>query len=421
MPADHREGRMPMPPVPAASDRTKVWPLEGVPAIPLSPGRLIRPMIPLRHNIAHLSPYVPGRQPTGDQVIKLNTNENPCPPSSAVMDAIAAVTPEMLRRYPQADAAVFRQAAAELHGLQAEQVIATNGGDELLRLAITALCRPRADNQSGTAAASKVGEKAPGGIVTTCPTYALYSVLAEIQDTPVSTIDLEPDFSWPADMVDRITRSNATLALLVNPHAPSGLLRPIECIRDIARAFSGVVLVDEAYVDFASEDGLELVRQPAGLENVLLLRSLSKGYSLAGLRFGYGLGSVELIAALHKVRDSYNVDVIAQHAAIAALKDQKSARSSWQLVCRQREWLRQELEQRGIPTLPSESNFLLAEFANPAEAESLLRELERNRILVRYFREPRLDHRLRITVGNPEQNEALLRVIDTGAWKGASS
>ncbi len=353
-----------------------------------------------RENIRRLEAYVPGEQPRAAEVVKLNTNENPYPPPPPVLEAIAAVDAEALRRYPSPTATRFREVAAALHRVHPEQVIATNGGDELLRLAVTVFCDPR-------------GPRRGGGMGETQPTYSLYDVLAGIQDTPVTRVPLEDDWSIPADFTARLNEAGCRLAMVVNPHAPSGRLEPIATLRKIAQTFRGVLLIDEAYVDFADADALELVREGSGLDNVLVLRSLSKGYALAGLRFGYGIGHADLIAALNKARDSYPTDVLAQAAAVAALEHRDQAAQTWRAVRDQRQSLADRLRALGFTVPPSQSNFLLAT-APPGgpTARSLYQSLKQRGILVRYFDQDRLRDKLRITVGTPEQNETLLAALD---------
>jgi len=355
-----------------------------------------------RDNIKRLRPYTPGEQPGDGAVIKLNTNENPYPPAAAVLEAIRAVTPDSLRRYPPPRADAFRQVAAKVHGVTAEQVIATNGGDELLRMAVTAFCDP-AHGAANFA----------GGLGVAEPSYSLYDVLAAIHDTPVVRIALEADWSIPADFAARLNHAGCRLALLVNPHAPSGVATPVAHLERIAREFRGVLLIDEAYVDFADADVLPLLDPARKLTNVLLLRTLSKGYSLAGLRFGYGLGSAPLIATLHKVRDSYNTDIVAQTAAAAALRHRTEAQQTWHAVVAERARLAAELHQRGLATPPSQSNFLLATCPRGRPSAPMIYEaLKARGILVRYFDQDRLRDKLRITVGSPPQNDALLAALD---------
>jgi histidinol-phosphate aminotransferase len=242
------------------------------------------------------------------------------------------------------------------------------------------------------------------------PSYSLYPVLAAIHDTPIVRVPLCDDFSLPSDFAEQLNAAACGLALIVNPHAPSGRLAGLDQLESIARAFRGVLLIDEAYVDFATGDALPLVRQ--GLPNVLLLRTLSKGYSLAGLRFGYGLGHPDLIAALDKVRDSYNTDVLAQAAAVAAIEHRAQAAETWKRVIAERGRLTQALINLGFSVLPSQSNFVLATppATGPA-AGDLYQSLKERCIFVRYFDQDRLRDKLRITVGTPEQNDALLAAL----------
>lgn len=358
-----------------------------------------------RDNIQSLSPYVPGEQPRTDKLLKLNTNENPYPPAKAVLDAVAAVDGDSLRRYPPPMAQPFRDAAANAHGLDPDQVIATNGGDELLRLAITVFCDPAGSERTG-------GVGGTGGMGETSPTYSLYDVLARIHDTPIVRVPLEEDWSIPDRFAEQLNDAGCRLAMVVNPHAPSGRFEPIERLRKIAQTFTGVLLIDEAYVDFAKEDALDLVRRPNGLDNVLLLRTMSKGYSLAGLRFGYGLGHPGLIRALDKARDSYNTDILAQAAAVAALASRDQAKTACAKVIQERQRVGDRLAKLGWRIAPSESNFLLAKPAKSGpSAKDIHESLKRAGIFVRYFDQDRLRDKLRITIGTPEQNDQLLQAL----------
>lgn len=356
-----------------------------------------------RDNIQRLDPYAPGEQLDTTKVIKLNTNENPYPPSPRVMAAIAAVPAERLRVYPPPLAQEFRAAAARLHGVEPSQVIATNGGDELLRLIVTVFCEP-----SGQAGGSTSGG---GGVGTTTPSYSLYPVLAAIHDTPIVHVMRDENFDSPGDVAEQWNAAGCRVGFVVNPHAPTGKLESVQTLRAIAAKFEGVLVVDEAYVDFAERDALDLVREH--LANVILLRSMSKGYGLAGLRFGYGLGHIDLIAALDKARDSYNTDILSQAAATAALEDQDYARETWAKVIEQRSRLTDALRQRGWAVIDSHSNFVLS--TPPPDkhsAEAIYAALKQRGILVRYFNHPRLDDKLRITVGTEAQVTRLLEELD---------
>jgi histidinol-phosphate aminotransferase len=339
-----------------------------------------------RANIEMLDGYVPGEQPTEPGVVKLNTNENPYPPSPRVMEAIAAVSAEQLRRYPPPLGNAFRQAAAEVFGLKPEMIICGNGMDELLNLTVRALSGPEAK------------------LVYPTPTYTLYAVLAAIQASMVAEVPYGPHYELP---FDGLVAAGGRVTYLCNPNSPSGTWFPPDRVAELARKVRGVLVVDEAYVDFADANCMSLVNDHP---NVLVLRTLSKGYSLAGLRFGYGVGQPHLIEGLMKVKDSYNVDAISIPAAAAAIRDQEYARRNWERVRAERRRLTAELTKLGFDVLPSQSNFLLAAIARPS-AESLYQSLKARKILIRYFKQPRLSDSLRITIGAPEQNDLLLQAL----------
>ncbi len=330
--------------------------------------------------------YVPGEQPTDLSVIKLNTNENPYAPSPKVMEAIAAITPEQLRRYPDPVANRVRDAAARVYGVAREQVICGNGMDEILNMTVRAYSGPEA------------------ALVYPVPTYTLYAVLAGVQASQVREVPFAPDYALP---VDALVAARGSVTYVANPNSPTGTFVEIDELGALADRLEGVLCVDEAYVDFARDNA---VRLATSRRNVLVMRTLSKGYSLAGLRFGFAIGHRDLIAGLMKVKDSYNVDALAIAAAAAALDDQEYTRRTRQQVIAERLRLIAGLEAMGVSCLPSESNFL---FARPSKrgAAELYESLKARKILIRYFRSPGLDDRLRITVGTPEQNGALLGAL----------
>lgn len=346
-----------------------------------------------RDNIRQMQGYKSGEQPENADTVKLNTNENPWPPAPAVGEAIRHFDAGQLRRYPQPTADRFRRLAADLHQVHPENIIATRGGDELLRLVITTFVDPYQ----------------PIGM--TEPTYSLYPVLAQIQDCPVVKVPLGDEWSLPDDFAHRMNKAGVKLSLLVNPHAPSGSLLGMEAIRKLARDIDSVLLIDEAYVDFVDPDvaydSASLVEE---FDNLIVLRTLSKGYSLAGLRFGYGIGAESLIRPmLEKTRDSYNLDAISQRIAEAALEHRDHAAWSWKQVRTERERLRSALTALGLTVPESQANFLLATVykAGPS-ANDLYEYLKEHGVLVRYFDQPGLADKLRITVGTPEDNEQLI-------------
>jgi len=349
-----------------------------------------------RENISKMAGYSYGEQPEDASVIKLNTNENPYPASPAVQQALSAINADGLRRYPNALASGFREAAANLHGVGIDNIIATRGGDELLRLLFSTFANP-------------------GDIIAmTEPTYSLYPVLAQIQDARILALPLDADWLLPADFAEAANSVKAKMTFVVNPHAPSGKLISSDQIRHLAASLNSILLIDEAYVDFVDPihnyGCLDLVKDH---ENVIFLRSLSKGYGLAGLRFGYGIGHSSLIKPmLTKTRDSYNLDAISQQLATAAIIDQPYARKTWEAVRTSRTSLAASLAKRGFTIVDSEANFLLATIAEHLRAELIYEGLKNRKILVRFFKVSGLDDKLRITIGTEAENTQLLTAVD---------
>lgn len=345
-----------------------------------------------RSNIRRMEGYTWGEQPAQQQVVKLNTNENPYPATQAVAEALKSLKVEDLRRYPQPMANGFRDVAARLHQVSRDNIIATNGGDELLRLAITTYVDP----------ADTLGMAEPS--------YSLYPVLAAVQGCKVARIPLTEGWDLPPDFAARLNAEGAKLAFVVNPHAPSGRLLPVASLRQLAAEFRGVLVIDEAYVDFIDpEQAYNAVPLIHEFDNVLLLRTMSKGYSLAGLRFAYGIGSASLLEPmLYKTRDSYNTDHLSQCLAQAALESRDEAAVNWQQVREQRTRMTVELTALGFQVMDSQSNFVLATVPGQAEANQLYRQLKEDGILIRYFDQSRLRDKLRITIGTVEENDRLL-------------
>lgn len=349
----------------------------------MAPPQFVRP------NVREMHGYAPGEQPgVGERVVKLNTNENPFAPSPKVVQAIQNVEPEMLRRYPNPTADVFRDAAAELLGVTRDMILAGNGSDDVLTIATRTFVRP-----AGTLAYPE-------------PTYSLYPVLAQLEDAKEATVPWEPDYALP---VDALLATKADAIYLANPNAPTGTFVSPMKVEELAKRFKGLVLVDEAYVDFAEDDCVPLVREH---ENVVITRTLSKAYSLAGIRFGYAVAQPHVIAEMMKVKDSYNCDAISVLAATAAIQDQPYAKRSWDHVRQERQRLSSELTQMGWTVLPSQANFILVTCPSGKGREAYL-GLKEQGILVRYFDKPGLTDKIRITVGTMQENNALLGGIKT--------
>jgi histidinol-phosphate aminotransferase len=338
-----------------------------------------------RDNIEKAKGYEPGFQPKSLDVIKLNTNENPYPPSASVIKAISEVKPEQLRRYPDPMGNVFREAAAKINGVEPEWIMCCNGGDELLKMAFTAFCDRRRP------AAYPV------------PTYSLYPVLANIQNCRAIEVPFDEEFNLPA----RLARVRAALTIVCNPNAPSGTFIEVDELGSLAAEVKGVLLIDEAYVDFAERNCVELVRQ---FENVIILRSLSKGYSLAGLRFGYAIARPEMIRGLLKVKDSYNADAIAIAAATAAIKDRDYFKQTIEKVKAERKRLSEQLRGLGFALPESSSNFVFVEHKT-VKAKEIYDKLVQRNIYVRYWDLTGIDNKLRISVGTKEQDDLLLSAL----------
>ncbi|HEY9632039.1 MAG TPA: histidinol-phosphate transaminase [Coleofasciculaceae cyanobacterium] len=340
-----------------------------------------------RPNINDMSGYVPGEQPQpGTKVIKLNTNENPYPPSPAALQVLQELGGEFLRRYPDPMAGPFRQSASQVLGVPADWILVGNGSDDLLTMIIRACSEP--------------GRR----VVYPMPTYVLYRTLTQIQGAEFVEVPYHEDYGLP---IEQLIDAQGAITFVASPNSPSGTTAPVELLDKLAAQLSGVLVVDEAYVDFAESDALELVNK---YDNVIVLRTLSKGYSLAGLRLGFGVANPKLLEGLIKVKDSYNLDAIACAVGAAAIADQNHKNTNAQKIKASRTQMADALKDLGFHVLPSEANFLLAQ-SPLGNAQPLYQMLKQQGILVRYFNQPRLDDKLRITVGTPEQNETLLKVL----------
>lgn len=340
-----------------------------------------------RPSLANLIAYQPGEQPTaGTKVIKLNTNENPYPPSLKAIEALRAINPELLRRYPNPFAEEFRQKAATLLDIDPNWILIGNGSDELL----TILLRSTTDSERSVAYP--------------VPTYVLYRTLAKIQNAPITEAPFDDMYTLPTD---NLAKADAALTIVASPNSPSGNRIPNDTLANLATKLKGILVIDEAYVEFAKGNALSLVKR---FENVVVLRTLSKSHSLAGLRLGLAIAKPSLIDGLAKVKDSYNVDVVSAHVGAAAICDTAHTQTNIQRVCTSREQLSKELSKVGFQVWPSDANFVLTRPPD-GNAKQLYLNLQKLGILVRYFDEPMLNDKLRITVGTDNQNDQLISAI----------
>ena len=340
-----------------------------------------------RPELNALDAYAPGEQPSSDlKVVKLNTNENPYPPSPSAIAALHAIKADQLRLYPQPFADEFRASTAKVLGVDPSWILVGNGSDDILTMLIRSVAGP------GRAVAYP------------SPTYVLYETLARIQDAPVTEAAFDVDYTLP---IDELVAAGAALTLVASPNSPSGTRPSNDRLAELASRLDGLLAIDEAYVGFADGNALELVHR---FENIVIIRTLSKSHSLAGLRLGYAIGTGPLIAGLAKVKDSYNVDAIAAHVGAAAVRDQEYTAKQIARVRQSRIQLASALETLGFRVWPREANFLLV---RPPDGggRDLYEWLKRSGVLVRYFDRPALDDKLRITIGTDVQNDRLIETI----------
>jgi histidinol-phosphate aminotransferase len=340
--------------------------------------------------VHRLSPYVPGEQPKQDNLVKLNTNENPYGPSPRVMEAIRSELDDSLRLYPDPDASLLRRIAADYYGLKPQQVFVGNGSDEVLAHAFCALF------QHG------------GPLLFPDISYSFYPVYCRLYGIDYETVPLAADFSLQVSDYDR---PNGGI-IFPNPNAPTGCLLPLDEIESLLQANSdSVVVVDEAYIDFGGESAVSLINR---YPNLLVTQTFSKSRALAGLRIGLALGDEQLIAGLVRVKDSFNsypMDRLALAAAVASFEDEAYFRQICQRVMDSRERLAQGLRDLGFDMPPSFANFLFVRHPRRDAAE-LAAGLREQGVVVRHFKQPRIDQYLRITVGTAEQNGALLAALE---------
>ncbi len=369
-----------------------------------SPQALIRPLVRKLH------PYIPGEQPRIRGLIKLNTNENPYPPSPKVLAATRAAVDGRLRLYPDPTAQMLREKLAWFHRCRPENIIAGNGCDELLAMAVRAFVEPRIGRATR---ASKAGVTPALRLSKSLvqffhPSYSLYPVLADIHGAVSNPVPLEANFDIP--VTANLKRAGqwdfrAALTFVTTPNAPSGRGYSTAQLEALCRAQRGVVVLDETYVDFAREHALALALK---YPHVIVGRTFSKAYSLCFQRVGYLVGHADLIAALHKIRDSYNVNGLGQVAALATFDDLPYYRANFRKIIATREQLSRELGALGFEVFPSQTNFILVRPPR-LPARAWLQKLRHHKVLVRWFDDPVVRDYLRITIGTPEQAAALVK------------
>ncbi|MBJ7899365.1 MAG: histidinol-phosphate transaminase [Cyanobacteria bacterium RI_101] len=340
-------------------------------------------MLPIRASVRQTPGYTPGEQPQTTDFIKLNTNENPYPPPASIL---AALEPELekLRLYPDPVSRRLRQAAAETFGVQPEQILAGNGSDDILNIALRTFVDP--------------GQTV--GVLDL--TYSLYQTLTAVHGAELEVIATNERFELSGPII-----STAPLLFLASPNPPVGKHLNKDFLRATCARHPGIVLIDEAYIDFGDEDHWDLL---AEFENAIISRTLSKSYSLAGMRVGFAIGAPALIREMDKVRDSYNLDRLAQALGTAALKARADFIPLWQKIRATRIRLSQGLTALGFEVLDSDSNFVLA---SPSwiPAPELYQKLKDRKILVRYFNHPRILNFVRITVGTDAEIDRLLAAV----------
>jgi histidinol-phosphate aminotransferase len=341
----------------------------------------------LKKALQGFEPYIPGEQPAdGEDWVKLNTNESPLPPSPRVIEAIKAAAGDSLRLYPSPTAAPARAAIAAHFDLRPSQVALGNGGDELIEMCFRAFAG-KGDH-----------------VAYPTPTYSLFEPLCRIHEAVAAPHPCGEGWTW----TEELTEDHAPLKFVVNPNSPTGTWSAEAAVEDVVAKAKGVVVLDEAYVDFAPESCVGLLERH---RNLLILRTLSKSYALAGMRIGFALGDPELIADLDAVKDSYNVDRLAIVAAVAAIQDVEHHRKIVEHVVAERAWLADQLRELHFEVAPSAANFVFVQPPPGNAAAALADALRERQILVRHYDLQPIAGWLRITIGTRDQHERLLAAI----------
>ena len=331
--------------------------------------------------------YIPGEQPQNlDTYIKLNTNENPFPPSKAAVEAITKATTEKLRRYPSSSAMEVREIFAEANGISAGNVFMGNGSDEIFTLIFRGFIE-----KTGLAAFPY-------------PSYSLYDTLAQGNGIAFEKIPLNEDFSYD---LKKFLEKKYDLVIIANPNNPTGTYCPVEKIADFLRSYEGLMVVDEAYIDFYGGSALGLIKE---FDNVIVTRSFSKSYSLAGLRAGLAVACEDIISGLMKIKDSYNMDMLALAGTAAALKDTKTFRYNIDMLISNKEYLEERLAEMGFSVVPSRANFLFVKHESVPAGE-IYEKLKERKILVRHFSGEIQSEYIRITVGTMMEMKTLCKEL----------
>jgi len=340
------------------------------------------------NNLKNMSEYIPGEQPLNmDDVIKLNTNENPFPPSKQVLESMKDACNSSLRRYPDSTAKDVRALFASMNNLDPDNVFVANGSDEIFSLLFRGFI-----NDDGLAAFPY-------------PSYSLYYTQAELNRVNFECVELDDDFSYN---LDNFLKKKYDLTLISNPNNPTGTYCPVPDIRAFLKSYRGLLVVDEAYIDFYDGSAIELVKE---YDNVIVTRSFSKSYSLAGLRVGLAISHRDNIRGFMKIKDSYNIDMVAMAGARAALLDDRGFRYNLQMVINNKEYLEERLSAMGFETVPSRANFIFTRHPD-VTAETLYNRLKEKNILVRYFGTRRTSEYIRISVGTMLEIKALCSELE---------
>jgi histidinol-phosphate aminotransferase len=329
--------------------------------------------------------YTPGEQPRDGEYVKLNTNENPYSPSPHVFDAIRdALTGDRLRKYPDPLGTAFREAAAPILGVTPDQILIGNGSDDILTI-LTRAFVPEG-----------------GLVVSPTPSYLLYKTLAEIQGARFQTVPFTADWKLPEPW----PFADADLTFIANPNSPSGTMIDPAAVADLAKRTRGPVVLDEAYADFAEDNGLRFASEP----NLIVTRTMSKSYALAGMRFGFAVGHASVIRELVKVKDSYNCDVLSLIAATAAIRDQEYLSETRRKILATRKRLADDLRKLGFDVTPSQANFVWARHADRL-VKPLYEGLKARKVLVRYMSYPGYGDGLRVSVGTDREIDVFFREL----------